>query len=206
MKANKFLSITLLAGVLTLSACGSKDGDSVSDDIESTSTGPVYTITGEEYSALRTKFLSPSIFINGNFKMTIEFQGASVTDKFANGKFDGYLGGEHCVLDIQTSTYDASTYDATFDRYYYDTDDGKWYKSTVTDSLKDLYDVTFMYFDVMPDSFDDLTYSEETHSYTGSKTVEGEKYSTEFSVKDGALISVSLTPKAISSSAAVPRI
>ena len=186
MKLNKFLSITLLAGALMLSACGSKGNGG-----DSTPAEPVYTVTAGEYELIKSNFNNYGILVNSNFTMTVQFQNVSNEYKFADGKIDGFIEGDHCVLDIDKSTFNATTSESTYDEYYYDIDDGKWYKTTLTGNLSGYYNLFFEYFEVMPDEFEDLTYNEEKHSYLGTKTIEDEMFSTELMFKDGTLVSIS---------------
>ena len=131
MKLNKILPITLLAGVLMLSACGSKGNDNSGDSGsggDSTPTGPVYTITESDFLTLKSKLTNPKIFIEGNFTVDLTVGGSTFKNKFANGKVDCYVQGEHYVLDIDVSTYDATKQTANGDIYVYDEDDEAWSK------------------------------------------------------------------------------
>ena len=194
MKLNKFLPITLLAGVLMLSACGSKGNDNSGDSGsggDSTPTGP-YTITEAEFATLKAKMASPKIFIEGNFTVDLTLSGSTFKNKFANGKVDCYVQGEHYVLDIDVSTYDATKQTANGDMYEYDEDDEAWSKDA---SIIDVgafasYSLGFeTVFAFSPSSLDSFTYNEDTRFYTGSKTMGDDTYVTKFMVKDGQFLS-----------------
>ena len=177
MKLNKFLSITLLAGALMLSACGSKGKDNSknndeSGSVNSTPAEPVYTVTADEYSSLIEKLISPKIFIEGNFTFDLTTNGEKSTNKIANGKFDGYNQGEHGVLDLQVDTYNDSTETATGRAYFYDEDDG-W----VSNGIEEINVGQFHYLSLgaqlsfVPPTLDiytSFTYNEDARTYTGT--------------------------------------
>ena len=183
MKLNKILPITLLAGVLMLSACGSKGN--------STPTGP-YTITEAEFATLKAKMASPKIFIEGNFAVDLTVGSSTFKNKFANGKVDCYVQGEHYVLDIDVSTYDATKQTANGDMYEYDEDDEAWSKDASIIDVQAFASHSLGFetvFAVSPSSLDSFTYNEDARFYIGYKTVDGDTFVTKFMVKDGQFLS-----------------
>lgn len=180
MKINKFLPITLLTGVLMLSACGSE-----------TPSGPSYTITEIEFLALKAKLVKPNILVEGNFTVDITISGATFKNKVANGKDDIYVQGTHIVLDLDVSSYNASTSKASGDTYEYDEDEKTWSKETgeVNVALYNSYALGFeTVFKFSPTFFDAFTYNKDTRLYTGSMTVDDDTYITRFMVKDGQFL------------------
>ena len=113
MKLNKFLPITLLAGVLMLSACGSNSGSSDSGNSGSSSgdsgdnTPNINQITKENFEAYLTKIKTPLCLLELNFTTDID----NVETKFANGmiesaKFEDY-GDNQTIFVPKADTYDA---------------------------------------------------------------------------------------------------
>lgn len=113
MKLNKFLPITLLAGVLMLSACGSNSGSSDSGNSGSSSgdsgdnTPNINQITKENFEAYLTKIKTPLCLLELNFTTDID----NVETKFANGmiesaKFEDY-GDNQTIFVPKANTYDA---------------------------------------------------------------------------------------------------
>ena len=197
MKLNKFVPITLLAGALMLSACGAKGDEPVDpgtseSEGDSTPTGPVYTITEAEFSALKSKLSNPKIFIEGNFTVDLSYDGVSFKNKLANGKVDCYVQGDHCVFDFDVSTYNPTTQKANGDTYYYDDSDGTWSKETGEIDVLKYASRCLAFEDVFyyGPSFDSFTYNEDTRQYSGSKTIEEDTtVVTKFMVKDGRFLS-----------------
>ena len=192
MKINKFLPITLLAGVLMLSACGSKGGSSDSGNGgssggDSTPSGHSYTITETDFLTLKAKLTKPKILIEENFTVDFTYSGVTFKNKIANGKDDIYMQRTHIVLDLDVSSYNDSTSKASGDTYEYDEDEKTWSKEAgeVNVALYNSYALGFeTSFNVSP-TFDAFTYNEDTRLYTGSRTIDDETYVTKFMVKDG---------------------
>lgn len=203
MKLNRFLPITILAGVLMLSACGSKGGssdsenggDSVGDptpSTPSTPSGPSYTITETDFLVLKAKLMNPKIFVEGNFTVDWTIDGVTFKNKIANGKDDVYVQGTHFVFDLDVSSYNASTSKASGDTYEYDEDENTWSKETgeVDVALYASYSLGFeTVFGFSPLSLDSFAYNEDTRLYTGSRTSGDDTYITKFMVKDGQFLS-----------------
>ena len=97
----------------------------------------------------------------------------------------------HCVFDLQVDTYNASTKKATGDMYLYDEDDG-WDKDTGEIDLAYWHPGVFYGFDYIVDSLEDCTYNEDTRTYVGTKTVEGETVTSKIIFKDGQFLSIEL--------------
>lgn len=130
MKLNRFLPITLLAGVLMLAACGSNDSsvdpavsensaseptsaseesssDSASDVDSGDNTPNINQITKENFEAYLTKIKNPLCLLELNFTTDID----NVETKFANGmiesaKFEDY-GDNQTIFVPKADTYDA---------------------------------------------------------------------------------------------------
>lgn len=119
MKINKFLPITLLTGVLMLSACGSE-----------TPSGSSYTITETEFLALKARLVNPKFLIEENFTVDVTYiyNGVTYKNKIAKGKDDLYVQGTHFVFDLDVSSYNASTSKANGDTFEYDEDEKTWSK------------------------------------------------------------------------------
>ncbi len=186
MKLNRFLQTTLLAGVLMLSACGSKDSGNGGDST------PSYTITETDFLILKAKLSKPKILIEENFTVDLTYSGVTFKNKIANGKDDIYVQGTHIVLDLDVSSYNASTSKASGDTYEYDEDEKTWSKETgeVDVAIYNSYALGFeTAFNVSPTSFDAFTYNEDTRLYTGSMTADGDTVITKFMVKDGKFLS-----------------
>lgn len=182
MKINKFLPITLLTGVLMLSACGSE-----------TPSGSSYTITETEFLTLKAKLMKPKILIEENFTVDVTYiyNGLTFKNKIAKGKDDLYVQGTHFVFDLDVSSYNTQTSKANGDTYMYDEDEKTWSKKTGEVDLHTyaFYSLGFETTLETAPSFDALTYNEDTRLYTGSKTIDGETVETKFMVKDGQFLS-----------------
>ena len=182
----KLLTILLIVSLafcaVSLTACGSKDTKE-----------PVYTVTETEYLAIKSKISSHKNFIDGNFTVTINIGNNVYVNKFADGKFDDYIQGDHYVIVFDTSTYDATAKTANAYGYYYDEDDEKWYRTPEeTENLDLYYSFIIPFTEYFPDTFEELYYNADKREYSASVTVLDGTFSFKAQFKDGNLLSYTL--------------
>ena len=162
------------------------------EGVDDTPKEPVYTVTETEYLAIKSKIGSHRNFIDGNFTVTLTYNGVSV-NKFADGKFDGYIEGDHYVIVFDTATYDSTAKTANADVYYYDEDDKKWYREAAQkENLTQYYSYVVPFIEALPDSFDDLSYNADKREYSSIVTIDGENISVKVQFKDGKMISFTI--------------
>ena len=207
MKLNKILPITLLTGVLMLSACGSKkensdssgsnnesnvSNNSDSNESESTSTEPVYTVTETEFLSLKSKLSSPKIFIDGNFSFDTTVGGKKLPNKIAEGKFDGYIQGVRAAIDMKVDTYDSTDQTAAGSMYLYDEDNG-WEKTGTKEiELSDVHTYVFGMLMFVPDAFDVYSYDADKRTYSATTKADNDELTCTFMVKDKEFLSIKL--------------
>lgn len=183
MKKANLILVLLFVLLFTLVGCKKKTDETPKDEQKQ----DTYTLTKEEYLSLRSDLLSPRLFLDGNF--TFKISQNSSANKIADGKFDGLIEGDPTVYVFDKNTYDSTTTKVALDEYYYDTDDKIWYLSKENYELKTIYKISgLFYLELLPNSYDDLSYNEAKRVYTYSGTIDGDPYSIEFSVKNGKLI------------------
>ncbi len=181
-KTFTFFLVLLL--VFSMTACGNKDN---TDD---TPKEPVYTVTEAEYLSIKTMVNNPKNFIDGNFTATMNLGGGVSVNKFADGKFDGHIQGNHFVIVFDTSTYNVSEKTATSSSYYYDEDDEKWYReSDKTVNLGQYYPMTILYTEYFPNTFEELSYNADKREYSAIMTILDSTVSFRAQFKDGKLLS-----------------
>ena len=170
MHINRFLVLSLLISGLIISGC-SKSSDKntsdsvvsngVSEDLSSEDT-TIYTVTESEYTSIRNFFNSTDLLTEGNLTIT----GKSVF-KFADCHLE-FIDEENDIHSFYDFKYDAVADEYEIDEYsfmfdYWDVTHWKTNEYT----LDDVLNLLNLGFYSMIESFAGLTYSEETHKYTG---------------------------------------
>ena len=194
MKKIKLSVLTLaLIGGLLLTGCKNKNDSTDPSSAEESSSGsettevsssssetPVdrHKITEQEYLEIRDFFNSEHLFIDGN--LTISHVDVL---KINNGKIEYTDEWSHDIYDLE--------YSEMFDIFYgyeYNYIADEWHKEYAERELDNLMSIfNFWSLDYMVESLSDLTYSEETHKYTG-KNVDRD-IDNEFVFEDGKLVS-----------------
>lgn len=160
MKRSKFLPITLLAGVLMLSACGSNGSSADSGDNK---------ITKEEYNSYIEKIANPLYLLETNFTASIN----NVETKFADGKIETAASKEfeglHAIYVPKVSTYDKGKIDIEL----YGEFESKWVhvgEGAELDLFNDYYNPTLgsIHSVIKTVDFDDFKYNESDHTYKAS--------------------------------------
>ena len=185
------LALTLIGGLL-LTGCKRKDSTDPSStkesssgskttEVSSSSSGtPVdrHKITEQEYLKIRDFFNSEHLFIDGN--LTISHVDVL---KINNGKIEYTDEWSHDIYDLAYSEMLGTFYGH---EYNYIVDE--WHKDSAERELDNLMSIfNFWSLSYMVESLSDLTYSKETHKYTG-KNVERD-IDNEFVFEDGKLVS-----------------
>ena len=166
------LSASLLSGLI-LTGCKNKEssssgGNSSEQSSEGGETTPNYEVTEAEFLVAKSKVDSPRGLFEGNYEMS--FNGA--TYKVDNGKAEFITESIHNIFEFNVSTYNTSTLEIIADEYNFDTD--TWYlDEDKTIYLESLYFYSGLYMlDALPETYGELTYSEESHSYSAIVTYE----------------------------------
>ena len=175
MKISKIFIVGLLMSSLFLAGCNKSSGQNTSND-PSTEDETIYTVTESEYTSARNFLNSTNILTEGNFTIS-----SDETIKFANGRVENINEYCHTIYDFK---YDSLADEYSIDEY---TNLSSWsvtHWATNELSLEDVLNILGLGFCFMPESFATLTYSEETHKYTGTHNTE---YNIELCFEDGKL-------------------
>lgn len=167
MKISKIFIVGLLMSGLFLAGCSKSSGQNTSHK---------NTINESEYATIRSFLNSTNILTEGNFTISND-----ETIKFANGRVESVDEYYHTIYDFK---YDSLADEYSVDEY---TDLSPWsvtHWATNELSLEDVLNILNLGFCFMPESFATLTYSEETHKYTGTHHTD---YNIELSFEDGKL-------------------
>lgn len=155
MKASRVTMLaTLILGGLALGGCNSKKPQQPAKDN--------HIVTGEKYSEIKEFFSDERIILNGD--LTLSRGGLYKLDW---GVIEYEEIDDHRIYVLDRSRYNAET--GAIDADMYGKSDETWVKSRLKGySLGIFYSIfQLFYFDYyMPESFESLTYSEETHKYT----------------------------------------
>ena len=189
------LTLTLIGGLLLTgckknnnssadpsSAEESSSGSETTEVSSSSSETPAdrHKITKAKFLEIREFFNSKEFFLDGN--LTVSYDASLKID---GGKIQ-YIGedlGSNFIYNIEYSELSDTL---CGDEYYCLGDE--WIKYDFDSEVEDFFScLNLTAFSYMVESFSDLTYSEETHKYTGQNTKQ--EVDNEFLFEDGKLIS-----------------
>ncbi len=176
MKTMKLSVLALTVIGLALTGCGKKNNNGGNNNPPEPQTR--YTVTEEEYLEIRSLMASPRIFldINVTFYVHVFDSHSEITDEYEisidYGKVERY---NHLEEEDEPSEFFDLSYSETLGtyrmiKYAYDDYEYEWRKTTYNDYnpqlLRDYLSMEFLTY--MAESFDDVTYSEQSQEYTCS--------------------------------------